>query len=116
MSFLPIMLVTFCYFLHKMCVDKGISPWGYVGGFVGGFFLIILLAAVGIVFFYGPHVMKDADSYKEVESLIPFAMMFHFLLFLFFRRKIERLPDYNEDDDDNHLPPNDGKKDLSYFR
>jgi len=116
MSFFPITLVFFCYFLHKMCAEKGISPWNYLAGFVTGFFIIIL-AVWGIsVYFFGPNFLHDADAHKKIESMSPFAMMFQFLLFLFFRRKIERLPDYHDEDDDNNLPPNGGKKDLSYFR
>jgi hypothetical protein len=60
--------------------------------------------------------LADADAQKEVQSLTPFTMLFDFLLFLYFRRRIDRLPDYHDEDDDNNLPPNGGKKDLSYFR
>ena len=117
MSFMPFILVLFCYFLHKMAVDKGLSPWGYIGGFITGFFLIIFSTAAAIVFFYGRNVLHSPDAQKEIESFMPFAMLFDFLLFLFFRWRIERIPDYNDDDDDHHMPPNDGeKKDLSYFR
>ena len=117
MSFFPFILLFFCFYLHKMAVEKGVSPWAYVGGFVGGFFAIIVATAFAIIFFYGKHVLSDADAVKEVESFTPFTMMFDFLLFLFFRWKLDRIPDYGDDDDDNNPPQNDGeKKDLSYFR
>ena len=116
MFFFPFILILFSFFLHKMAVEKGISTWGYLGGFIAGFFLIILATVAAIIFFYGTHVLNDPDAAREVQSLTPFTMLFHFLLFLFFRRKIERMPDYHDEDDDNNLPPNDGKKDLSYFR
>ena len=116
MFFFPFILVLFSYFLHKMAVEKGVSPWGYLGGFIAGFFLIIFASVAAIIFFYGTHVLSDADAQKEVQSITPFTMLFHFLLFLYFRRRIESIPDYNDEDDDNNLPPNDGKKDLSYFR
>jgi len=117
MSFFPFILVICCFFLHKMSVEKGISPWNYLAGFISGFFLIIMAAWGVTVYFFGPNFMHDADAQKKIESMTPFAMMFQFLLFLFFRRKIDRLPDLHDEDDDNNLP-NDGKekKDLSYFR
>ena len=118
MTFLPIILIFFCYFIYKMCTEKEVSPWAYLGGFVTGFFLIIFAAFAGCLFFFGPNLMHEADAQKKIDSMTPFAMLFQFLLFLFFRRRIERLPDYHDEDDDNNLPPNDGngKKDLSYFR
>ena len=98
-----------------MCTEKGISPWGYVSGFVGGFLLILLIAYAGCVYFYGPNVLHDPEAQKKIESMTPFAMMFQFLLFILFRRKIESIPDYHDEDDDN-TPTDGGKKDLSYFR
>ncbi len=116
MTFFPIILVLFCYFLHKMCMEKGISPWGYLGGFVGGFVLILLAAYAGCVYFYGPNLMHDPEAQKKIESMTPFAMMFQFLLFIFFRNRIDNIPDYHDEDDDNNPPSDGGKKDLSYFR
>ena len=116
MTFFPIILVLFSYFLHKMCVEKGVSPWGYLAGFVSGFVLILLVAYAGCVYFYGPNVLHDPEAQKKIESMTPFAMMFQFLLFILFRRRIENIPDYHDEDDDNNLPPDGGKKDLSYFR
>jgi hypothetical protein len=116
MFFFPFILVLFSFFLHKMATEKGVSPWGYLVGFISGFFVIIFATIAAIIFFYGIHVLADADAQKEVQSLTPFTMLFDFLLFLYFRRRIDRLPDYHDEDDDNNLPPNGGKKDLSYFR
>lgn len=118
MFFFPFILVLFCFFLHKLAIEKGVSPWGYVGGFVAGYFVIIVATVAAIVFFYGTHVLSDADAPKEVQSVTPFAMLFDFLLFLYFRRRLERMPDYHDEDDDNTPPSagNGGKKDLSYFR
>jgi hypothetical protein len=115
MSFFPIILVLFCYFLHKMCIEKEVSPWGYLGGFVTGFLLIIGAAYAGCLYFYGVNLMHDPDAQKKMETMAPFAMMFQFLLFIFFRKRIENIPDYHDEDDDNS-PTEGGKKDLSYFR
>jgi hypothetical protein len=100
-----------------MCAEKGISPWSYLLGFITGFFLVLFATSAAIIFVYGSNVMSDPDAMKKIASFSPFAMMFHFLLFIFFRHKISRIPDYNDEDDETHLPPPaSGNKDLSYFR
>ncbi|MDB5284626.1 MAG: hypothetical protein JWO06_3701 [Bacteroidota bacterium] len=112
-----LLLVGFCYVLHKMCAEKGISPWSYLIGFVTGFFLILFLTSAAIVFFYGPNILNDPEAGKEIMSFTLPAILFQFMLFLFFRRKISRISDYHDEDDETHTPPSDGtKKDLSYFR
>ena len=118
MTFFPITLVLFSYFIHKLCVEKEISPWGYLGGFVSGFVLIIAAALGACLFFFGPNVMHDPEALKKLESMTPFALMFQFLLFLYFRRRIERIPFQDEDDDSNVPPTGGGRegKDFSYFR
>lgn len=112
-----ILLVVFCYVLHKMCVERGISPWKHLIGFVTGFFLILFATSFAVVFVYGQNVINDPDVAKKVMAFAPFAMLFHFLLFIFFRKKIARVA-IHEDEDDEPTQPTDGgnKKDLSYFR
>ena len=116
MEFL-LLLVGFCYVLHKMCAEKGISPVNYLVGFVTGFFIVLLGVAVAIACIYGPNIMNDPDANKKILAFTPFALLFHFLLFIFFRRKIAKVADFH-DEDDNHTPnpPTGEKKDLSYFR
>jgi len=99
-------------------VEREISPWAYLGGFFSGFVLIILAALGACLFFFGPNVMRDPEALKKLESVTPFALMFQFLLFLYFRRRIERVP-FHDEDDDNNTPSNGGGragKDFSYFR
>lgn len=113
------LLVAFCSVLHNMCAEKGISPWSYITGFVTGFFLVLFATSALVVMIYGPNIVNDPDAAKKLLLFSPFAMLFHFLLFIFFRRKIARIPDFNDDEDDNdHLPPPSDreKKDFSYFR
>jgi hypothetical protein len=99
-----------------MCHEKGVSPWNYIAGFVTGWLLVFFVASAVIVFIYGRDVVNHPDLQKDFLPFYPFILLFHFLLFIFFRQKIAHLPDYNEDDDDTHFPPSDEKKDLSYFR
>ena len=113
----PVLLVVFCYVLHRMCTEKGVSPWSYLTGFITGFLLIIMATWSIINFLFGRNAINDPEMQKTILALWPFAMLFHFLLFVFFRRKISRIPDYPDDKDDSHTPPpSSGKKDLSYFR
>jgi hypothetical protein len=112
-----LLLVLGCYILHNMCVERGISAWRYLMGFVAGFFLIIIAAAGALVYVYGPNVASDPDIQKKVVIFTGFAAVSHVLLFLFFHYKISRLPNYPDDEDDHRSPPSNGeKKDLSYFR
>ncbi|HWB65163.1 MAG TPA: hypothetical protein VG603_16730 [Chitinophagales bacterium] len=116
-----LLLVGCSYLLHRMCDERGISPWRYLAGFVGGFFLILFGTSLAIVIVYGQNILKDPDMQRKIMMFTPVALGLHFLLFLFVRRKIERIPVYGrEEDDDSHLPPPppppSEKKDLSYFR
>src|SRR5438105_4908945 len=112
-----ILLVAFCYVLHKMCAEKGISPWSYLTGFVTGFILVLFATSAAIVYFYGQNVINDPEVSKKVMVFAPFALMFHFLLFIFFRHKIARIPDFHDEDEEKHIPPPaNGKGDFSYFR
>ena len=111
-----ILLVVLSYVLHKMCVDRGISPWKHLIGFVTGFFLVLFATSFAIVMFYGQDVLNDPDVEKKVMAFAPFAMLFQFLLFVFFRIKIARVRLPDNEDDEPTLPTDSGKKDLSYFR
>ena len=111
-----ILLVVFCFVLHKMCVERGISPWNHLIGFVTGFFLILFATSFTIVVVYGQNIISDPDVEKKVMLFAPFAMLFHFLLFIFFRMKISRVPLHKDEDDEPHHPTDSGKKDFSYFR
>ncbi|MES2620499.1 MAG: hypothetical protein V4615_06575 [Bacteroidota bacterium] len=111
-----ILLVVFSYVIHKMCADRGISPWKHLIGFVTGFFLVLFATSFAIVMVYGQSVMSDPDVEKKVMVFAPFAMLFQFLLFVFFRIKIARVRVPNNEDDEPTLPKDGEKKDLSYFR
>ena|SRR5579862_7388804 len=122
-----IMLVLFCYMIHKACEDQGISPWNYLAGYVTGWFVILLLTSIAIVILYGQNIIHDPDAQKKILIFTPFTLLFHFLLFVFFRHRIASVgnPDYlegmdsddhYENDDEGHNEPPKPKKDLSYFR
>ncbi len=113
-----LLLVFFCFMLHKMCDERGISPWSYLTGFVAGFVLILFLTSAAIVYLYGQNVLNDPDLQKKIIFFTPVALVCDLLLFLFMRRKISKVGVYHDDDDDSNMPPppSNEKKDLSYFR
>lgn len=111
-----ILLVVFCYVIHKMCADRGISPWNHLIGFVTGFFLILFATSFALVMVYGQNIINDPEVEKKVMLFAPFAMMFQFLLFVFFRIKIARVRIHSKEDDEPTLPKDGEKKDFSYFR
>ncbi len=112
-----LLLVGFSYVIHKMCSERGISPWSYLVGFVSGFFLILFATSAALVLMYGQNVINDPEVETKVMAMAPFAMLFQFLLFVFFRVKIGRTRINKKDDEDTPPPPPaKEKKDLSYFR
>jgi hypothetical protein len=117
MIFVTLLLI-FCYILHNMCAERGLSPWSYLGGFIAGYFFGFLGTSIAIVLTYGPTIINDPDVEKKVMNFIPFTFIYHFLLFVFFWHKISKVEVYHDEDDDVHLPPppSKEKKDLSYFR
>ena len=110
-----LLLVGFSYAIHRMCAEKGISPWKYLIGFVLGFFLVLFGISAAMIFIYGPTVVNDPEVESKVMAFAPFAMLFQFLLFVFFRVKINRAAPAKDDNDDAPPPPASEKKDLSYF-
>lgn len=111
-----IMLVVFSYMLHKLCIEKGISPWNHLVGFIVGFILILFATSFAIVIVYGQNIINDPDVETKVMLFAPFAMLFQFLLFIFFRLKISRISLHNDEHDEPTPPKDTDKKDLSYFR
>lgn len=114
-----ILLLVFCYVIHSMCNERGLSPWGYLAAFIAGYFLVFFGTSIAVIVAYGPNIINDPDAEKKVMNFIPFIFLFHGLLFFLFWRKLSRIKTYGDEDDDNtHLPPppSKDKKDLSYFR
>jgi hypothetical protein len=99
-----------------MCVERGIPAAKYLAGFIAGFFLVLFVTSFVIVMVYGQNIINDPDVQSKVALFSPFAMMFHFLLFIFFRLKISRAKTPQPPNEDEPLPPSSEKKDLSYFR
>jgi hypothetical protein len=113
------MLVLFCYMIHKLCEERGLAPWNYLAGYITGWFVVLLVTSIAIVVVYGQNIIHDPDAAKKILIFTPFTLLFHFLLFIFFRHRITSItaPEYIEHDDDmpSNGPPKE-KKDLSYFR
>jgi hypothetical protein len=114
-----ISLLIFCYVIHSMCDERGVSPWAYLATFIAGYFLVFFGTSVAVIITYGPNIIHDPDMEKKVMNFVPFIFVFHFLLFYLFWRRLSRIKPYSDEDDDNQLPPPPppgNKKDLSYFR
>lgn len=114
-----ILLLIFCYVIHTMCADRGLSPWGYLATFLGGYFLVFFGTWAAVVIKYGQNIISDPDIEKKLTGFIPYILISHFLLFFLFWFRLSRIKVYHQDeDDDSHLPPTppNDKKDLSYFR
>lgn len=113
---IDLIIVLICsYQLHRMAVERGLSPWPYVGQYVGLFILMGITMAYAIVWAYGKDFMQNDEAISKVVYFEPFAILFEVFTFIWFRRRIASAEIF-EDDDQDDSPPSDGKKDLSYFR
>ena len=108
-------LIILSWQLHRMSVAKRVSPWPYVLNFVAIFSLSSFLLVFFLYRFMGftGNIQEWGNTLKPYTSFI---LLFEFMLFIFFRQKIVRLPDYHDGEDDSNLSASGGKKDLSYFR
>ena len=113
-----VLVILFCYQLHRMARERGISPWPYVLNYVAAFFIMMFSFAFIFLNFFGMDALKDEQGIKTAMMFEPFAIMFEVFLFIYFRKRIQKSPiSSNHDNDFNPpSPPTKEKKDLSYFR
>lgn len=110
-----ILVILFCYQLHKMASQRGLSPMPYVLNYLAVFFLTMIGAAVLFLNFFGADALKDEQGIKVAMAFEPFAIAFEIFLFIYFRKKIQKANTDNRSDNPPP-PPSEEKKDLSYFR
>lgn len=112
-----ILLFIFGYQLYRMASLKGVSPRPYILNFVAAYLVLNFILVLFIMNIFGINFLQDPALVSKILIAAPFAILFQILLFIWMRRKIQRLPD-NGTDDDSPPPtsPKPEKKDLSYFR
>lgn len=114
-----IFVALFCYQLHRMARQRGLSPLPYILNYIAAFLLVVFLLAYTFISVFGKNALQTQDGIKAALYLEPVAVAFEIFLFLYFRRRIQKAVARNEDDftppttPKNPAPP---KKDLSYFR
>lgn len=113
-----ILVILFCYQLHRMANQRGLSPMPYVLNYLAVFLLTMIGAAVLFLNFFGADALKDEQGIKVALAFEPFAIAFEIFLFIYFRKKIQKAPinTGNDNDFSPPPPPEKEKKDLSYFR
>ncbi len=114
-----VLVILFCYQLHRMARERGISPWPYVLNYLAAFFLMMFSFAFIFLNFFGMDALKDEQGIKSAMMFEPFAIMFEVFLFIYFRKRIQKAVASNNDNNDFNPPsepPKKEKKDLSYFR
>ena len=112
-----ILVVLFCYQLHRMARERGLASFPYILNYVAIFFMMMIAFVYLLVSYYGPNVIKTPEGIKAAMMFEPFAILFEIFLFLYFRKRIQKAT-VPADNDDDYTPPtsNKEKKDLSYFR
>lgn len=110
------LLLFFSFHLHQLAERKGLPPWNAVIRFVLAYFAVLIIFSIWIIAFYGGTVFTNPDLLKEIAPFLPIVFGVEISLFLFFRYRLAKLPDYeNREDDDTDSAPKE-EKDLSYFR
>lgn len=104
--------------LYRMASNKGVSPWPYILNYTGLALLLAVAVATFIIQLGGPEMFKgDWFNNPEARQImmmgLPFTLLFELLLFLYFRKQIDKV--VVEDEEEIHPTPPE-KKDLSYFR
>ena len=112
--------VLFCYQLHRMATEKGLSPTPYILNYLAIFFFVIITFACIFSAVYGSNALIEEEGFKAAMMFQPFAILFEFFLFISLRKRIQKakLKHDGEDDFTPPAPPDSKppKKDLSYFR
>ena len=119
-----LLVILFCYQLNRMARERGISSMPYVLNYLAAFF--IMMSVMLYVFFSiydGVAAMQDPEALKGMMMLEPFAILFEVFVFIYFRKRIQKVAIVSDNDNDATPPPpspsspfSKKKKDLSYFR
>jgi len=111
-----LLVLIFCYQLHRMAHKRGLSAWPYLINYLAGFLLIAIGIGYTAISIFGKDLLQNEEAMKKTLMLEPFAILFEVLLFIYFRNKIMKAEVQQEEDDHQDPPPAQEKKDLSYFR
>lgn len=113
-----VLVILFCYQLTRMARERGISPWPYVLNYLAAFFVMMMTFAFIFLNFFGVDALKDEQAIKTAMMFEPFAIIFEVFIFIYFRKRIQKIVANNNDSNDFNPPaePPKEKKDLSYFR
>lgn len=112
-----VLVLIFCYQLHRMANERGLSGLPYILNYLAGFFLLVIIVVFTAMYLFGPDLLKNEEDMKKALALEPFAVLFEVLLFIYLRNLIRKAQVVYEEDDTPEPPsPPKEKKDLSYFR
>ncbi|MFN8309394.1 MAG: hypothetical protein U0T73_05475 [Chitinophagales bacterium] len=116
-------LILMCIFggaLYYMAINYNIRPWRWVGIYVGAFMATVFVAVMVLYGIYGQGLISDPEAIKKVQLLIPFTLLYQFLLFMYFRSMmkkyvahLDKIDAYQEKSERNQPTDN---RDFSHFR
>lgn len=111
-----VLVLIFCYQLHRMAHERGLPAMPYLLNYLAGFFLIAVVTAYTAMMLFGKDLLHNEEAMRNALMLEPFAILFEVILFIYLRNKIRKAKVELNDDDNYEPPPPREKKDLSYFR
>lgn len=119
-NMIELILIAVCSWqLYKLAEQRLISGWKWIGYFISGYLLFGVVLSLMLIVQYGVEMMRDYEIIKEkLTPWLPYTLLFLVMWFTFIRSRIMKYEQPNEGDaDDNYTnPPEEEKKDLSYFR
>lgn len=110
-----ILSIVFCVAFYRLAQKKGVSPWPYILNYVGAVMLVCFLLAYTFASLYGREALQTEDGLRKALYFAPISIAFEILLYVYFRKKLQKISVVDKDED-NFTPPPPPKKDLSYFR
>ncbi len=112
-----ILTIAFCVVFYRMAHSKGLSPWPYIINYSGAVLLGCFLVAYTFISMFGPEALQTEEGMKTALYFAPVTIAYEILLYLYFRKRLEKAIAVREHEEDDFTPPPPPpKKDLSYFR
>lgn len=109
-----ILIIYLCSVIGKLAKSKGESAGGWIFRYLSLVISLYFVVVYCVLRYWGEGVITNMKSMVIISA---FGMAFELILFFLMKRRLEKMPDPNDHEDDDQMkePPKE-EKDLSYFR
>lgn len=106
--------------LYYMADNYNIRPWRWVRNYVGVFLASIIVLSLVLFGIYGQDMISNPEVIKKIQMIVPFTLLYQFLLFMYFRSMMKKYVSYLDKKDafENEAERNrqTDNRDFSHFR